>query len=202
MKQGAESAPRAEAIVTEVELRWGDPCASCGRDLVGHDVVLSLFMGRKDGPRCAACLARDVGREPDDFLRTAAQNVRRLDCYRAGWAHSDRRLAELGAWPSERVPADLRMDALDEDGGAVAPAEAAGGAHLAPDAVFDAHDTGCGDLVLELRVMLRALAPGAVLQVRAIDPGAPVDLPAWCRVTRNALVHQEHPLYWIRRRAE
>ncbi|MCB9908559.1 MAG: sulfurtransferase TusA family protein [Planctomycetes bacterium] len=60
---------------------------------------------------------------------------------------------------------------------------------------------GCGDLVLELRTRLQELEPGSVLEVRATDPGAPGDLPAWCRITHNPLVHHEHPRYWIQRRA-
>jgi tRNA 2-thiouridine synthesizing protein A len=61
---------------------------------------------------------------------------------------------------------------------------------------------GCGDLVLELRTRLLALAAGDVLLVRATDPGAPGDLPAWCRVTHHTLLHHDHPHYWIRRRTD
>jgi tRNA 2-thiouridine synthesizing protein A len=59
---------------------------------------------------------------------------------------------------------------------------------------------GCGDLVLELRLRLARLAPGAELRVRAIDPGAPEDIPAWCRLTGHALVEANPPLYRIRRK--
>ena len=68
------------------------------------------------------------------------------------------------------------------------------------EAVWDAGDLGCGDLVLEVRRRLAALPPGAVLRVTATDPGAPLDLPAWCRLTGNALVRAEPPAYWIRRK--
>jgi tRNA 2-thiouridine synthesizing protein A len=61
---------------------------------------------------------------------------------------------------------------------------------------------GCGDLVLELRMRVRALAPGQVLEVRATDPGAPEDLPAWCGLTGNKLVASKPPRYWIRRKEE
>jgi NifU-like protein involved in Fe-S cluster formation/TusA-related sulfurtransferase len=69
--------------------------------------------------------------------------------------------------------------------------------------VWDAGDLGCGDLVLELRGRLRAI-PGRVLRVIAFDPGAPEDIPAWCRLTGHALVHQEEATssYWIRARGE
>jgi tRNA 2-thiouridine synthesizing protein A len=61
---------------------------------------------------------------------------------------------------------------------------------------------GCGDLVLELRQRLRALAPGQVLEVRATDPGAPEDIPAWCGLTGNRLVRAEAPRYSIERKKD
>jgi tRNA 2-thiouridine synthesizing protein A len=70
---------------------------------------------------------------------------------------------------------------------------------LTPDAEWDAGDMGCGDLVLELRRRIQALGIGHVLKVVARDPGAPADLPAWCRLTGHAMVRADHPLYWIRR---
>jgi tRNA 2-thiouridine synthesizing protein A len=59
---------------------------------------------------------------------------------------------------------------------------------------------GCGDLVLELRMRLRSVESGQTLKVIARDPGAPADLPAWCRLTGNALVASNHPAYWIKRK--
>ncbi|MFN0163091.1 MAG: sulfurtransferase TusA family protein [Burkholderiales bacterium] len=66
------------------------------------------------------------------------------------------------------------------------------------DALWDAGDMGCGDLVLELRTRLRAM-PGRVLKVIALDPGAPSDIPAWCGMTRDTLLHQDpvERAYWI-----
>jgi tRNA 2-thiouridine synthesizing protein A len=58
-----------------------------------------------------------------------------------------------------------------------------------PAASWDAGDLGCGDLVLELRNRLRELPAGAVLAVRATDPAAPVDLPAWCGLCGHTLRH-------------
>ena len=68
------------------------------------------------------------------------------------------------------------------------------------DAEWDAGDTGCGDLVLELRQRVMALAPGAVFKLVAHDPGAPADLPAWCRMTGHTLLSATHPVYFIRRK--
>jgi tRNA 2-thiouridine synthesizing protein A len=68
------------------------------------------------------------------------------------------------------------------------------------DDAWDAGAMGCGELVLELRFRLQALPPGAVLELTATDPGAPEDLPAWCRMTGHALLRERHPHYWIRRK--
>ena len=68
------------------------------------------------------------------------------------------------------------------------------------DAEWDAGDMGCGDLVLALRGRLNTLPPGAVLKVSARDPAAPLDLPAWCRLTGHRLVRAAHPEYHIQRK--
>jgi tRNA 2-thiouridine synthesizing protein A len=68
------------------------------------------------------------------------------------------------------------------------------------DAEWDAGDMGCGDLVLELQARVRRLDAGQVLKLVARDPGAPADLPAWCRMTGHALVAEQHPVYFIRRK--
>jgi tRNA 2-thiouridine synthesizing protein A len=66
---------------------------------------------------------------------------------------------------------------------------------------WDAGDIGCGKLVFELRSRMDRLKPGDRLEVVARDPGARVDLPAWCRMTGNTLVSEEHPVYLIERKA-
>jgi tRNA 2-thiouridine synthesizing protein A len=70
----------------------------------------------------------------------------------------------------------------------------------APAQDWDAGDMGCGELVLELRLRLDAMAAGQVLRLVARDPGAPADLPAWCRMTGHTLVSAEPPVYHIRRK--
>jgi tRNA 2-thiouridine synthesizing protein A len=67
------------------------------------------------------------------------------------------------------------------------------------DREWNAGELGCGDLVLELRLKLRE-SPGNILKVIAVDPGAPADIPAWCRMTGNELVAQdlETQAYFIR----
>jgi tRNA 2-thiouridine synthesizing protein A len=74
---------------------------------------------------------------------------------------------------------------------------------VSADEMWDAGDLGCGPLVLELRKRLRKM-PGRVLKVRALDPAAPIDLPAWCRLTGNELVGQdaERQSFWIKSRLQ
>jgi len=68
-----------------------------------------------------------------------------------------------------------------------------------PSVAWDAGDLGCGDLVLELRMRMRELPIGTVLELTASDPGAPEDLPAWCRMTGQKLLASKHPHYRIRK---
>jgi tRNA 2-thiouridine synthesizing protein A len=69
-----------------------------------------------------------------------------------------------------------------------------------PDAEWDAGDMGCGELVLALRMRMHNLPFGGLIKVTALDPGAPEDLPAWCRMTGHTLVQMNHPHYFIRRK--
>ena len=74
---------------------------------------------------------------------------------------------------------------------------------IAHDDVWDAGDLGCGDLVIHLRNKLRAM-PGMVLMLVARDPGAPADIPAYCRMTGHELLKEDPAqfTYWIRARLE
>ena len=65
---------------------------------------------------------------------------------------------------------------------------------------WDAGDLGCGDLVLELMIRMKGMAPGNVLRLVALDPGAPADIPAWCRMTGHMLLEETPPVYLIRRK--
>jgi tRNA 2-thiouridine synthesizing protein A len=57
---------------------------------------------------------------------------------------------------------------------------------------------GCGELVVKLKLKLRnELQPGDILELTATDPGAPEDIPAWCRLTSNTLLSADHPKYYI-----
>lgn len=62
---------------------------------------------------------------------------------------------------------------------------------------WDAGHMGCGEILLLLRRRMKALDPGEVFKLTAHDPGAPVDMPAWCRLTGRRLLRANHPEYWI-----
>lgn len=62
---------------------------------------------------------------------------------------------------------------------------------------WDAGDMGCGRLVMELKNRVNRLSPGDRIEIVALDPGAPVDLPAWCRMTGNTMISADHPRYVI-----
>jgi len=70
---------------------------------------------------------------------------------------------------------------------------------MAENERWDAGEMGCAQLVFQLKLRLDRLAPGERIEVVARDPGAPVDLPAWCRMTGHALVSADPPVYVIQR---
>jgi tRNA 2-thiouridine synthesizing protein A len=67
--------------------------------------------------------------------------------------------------------------------------------------MFDGGDTGCGELLLDLLLFMKRQPDGAVVRVRALDPGAPLEIPAWCRLTHHQLLSSEHPIYKIQKPA-
>jgi tRNA 2-thiouridine synthesizing protein A len=66
---------------------------------------------------------------------------------------------------------------------------------------WEAGDIGCGQLVYELHRRMQGMQPGDRLEIIAHDPGAPTDLPAWCRMTGHTLVSASHPVYVIERKS-
>ena len=74
-------------------------------------------------------------------------------------------------------------------------------AHWEFDEVYDAVDRGCGDFIIDLKRVVTPLPPGTNLMVASRDAGAPVEIPAWCRLTRHRLVDAAPPFYLIRTRS-
>jgi tRNA 2-thiouridine synthesizing protein A len=171
---------RTAALLATLEAAGEPRCAGCGGPVCGHELVMSTAVGHKDEPRCASCLAASVGRDRASFVGDVFEYIRRQACYREGWRWASRR---------EGIGEDARPACVFEES-------------MRHDEAWDAGDLGCGDLVLELRLRLQAMAAGHVLRLRATDPGAPQDLPAWCGLTGHKLLEARHPLYWIRRKSE
>ncbi|MEO0649358.1 MAG: sulfurtransferase TusA family protein [Planctomycetota bacterium] len=218
MEPGPRASWTAERVVAEVERAWGTACVDCATITVGHEVVIGLLLGERER-RCSSCLAARHGREPGGFLDLARASIARLDCFRAGWEAADRRLDREAAWParlssSRRLSKDDGAEAdapgserggpgAEEPAGAgVGPAGELGPERSSAVEAYDAGDLGCGELVLELRRRLNALAPGQRLRLVARDPGAPEDLPAWCGLTGHLLVRAAHPEYLLARRPD
>lgn len=65
---------------------------------------------------------------------------------------------------------------------------------------FDGGDKECGELLLELRLYFDSLPAGTTVQVTARDPGAYIDLPAWCRLVGHRLLERDHPTYLIKKK--
>lgn len=187
-------------ILRELEVLEGARCTGCRRALCGHHAMVALVMGFKSAPRCAGCLAEALGLEFDGFLDQVGEVVSHRDCYRSGWSWADgRENVEAGT-----RPACLKSMENDEPRKPKKPRVAlpAGPASGPTEDAWDAGQMGCGDLVLELRLRLSRLAPGGVLRLVAQDPGAPEDIPAWCRLTGHSLLESKHPEYTIRRRED
>jgi tRNA 2-thiouridine synthesizing protein A len=62
-------------------------------------------------------------------------------------------------------------------------------------------ELGCGDLIYELKLQFERVDPGDVVRIVTDDPGAPRELPAWCRMTGHRLLEADAPFYVIEARA-
>lgn len=191
-----------QRLLAHVERLRTSPCSDCGRAICGHEALFDVALGGQDTPRCLDCLARAMGRESRELRDQLAEHLRRRECYGLAWRLESRRETS----PSDAHPDCLWPNVACEPPSpappvaAVAPIEPARDAPPVALARWDAGDLGCGDLVLRLRLLLREMPPGSVLELVAQDPGAPADLPAWCGLTGHTLVAHRHPTYWIRRK--
>lgn len=175
----------------------GAACVDCARSVCGHEALFAVAMGFKSAPRCLGCLARGLDREAGPLRDELTEFMQQRDCYRQAWdAASDR----------EALPRGPRPRCLWQGCDPAATPMISAQCPAAPENTdtyvehWDAGDLACGDLVLALRGRLMALPPTTVLKVTARDPAAPLDLPAWCRLTGHRLLRGEHPDYFIRRK--
>ncbi|GAB3677408.1 hypothetical protein GCM10027589_47610 [Actinocorallia lasiicapitis] len=67
---------------------------------------------------------------------------------------------------------------------------------------IDGGDKACVKLLLELRGRIAALPGNTLIHLIALDPAAPLDLPAWCHLTGHTylgpLPGTHHPTYALR----
>ncbi len=184
-----------EALLADIDRLEGSACASCGSRLCGHQCVIAVQMGLKDAALCVRCLAASLELEPTAFLERALAFLLRRDCYRTAWHRASVNEAQADLqrpaclWGRGPVELDVRSSPAPE------AAPPAGEEH------WDLGDEGCGDLALALRRRVSALEPGTILQVRATDPGAQHDIPAWCRLAGHALLEASHPTYRIQKKS-
>ena len=203
MNQTADSREDSQtaAILTDLLRMQGGRCKECSAALCGHETLMNLVAGYKDSPRCLSCLARMMGRGPEDVRDHLLGYILNRPCRHAGWMWANR---EEGTeptalpqclWPRAGI---VRREAQPEQTTTVSADGPA--SHPAHDAAWDAGDLGCGELVMGLRMRLQSMKPGQVLKLTATDAGIPEDLPAWCRLTGHTLISANHPEYLIQRR--
>lgn len=193
--EGRDEGATAAEIIRWAESRGERLCGSCSRRLCTHELLVQLALGTGQEPRCIDCTARLLGRERSELLESLRGFIVHRDCRREAW---------LWASAREGYPSSDRPPCLWPAGpppGLPVATEAAQAAGIPSGTCerWDAGALGCGELVLELRLRLRRLGPGAVLHLVATDPGAPEDLPAWCRLTGNRLLEARPPNYWVAR---
>lgn len=192
--ENARQDARTRSALADVARLTGAACRCCGVALCGHEAVFALVLGYKAAPRCLACTAAHMGEAIADLRQRTLTYLRRHDCFDAAW----RRAGELEtSLDVERPTCVFSMASHTRPDTERAPATVTDGASVT---TWDAGATSCGDLALELRQRLIALPPGGILVLRAEDPGAPVDVPAWCTVTGHTLLDARHPTYRIRRK--
>ena len=187
-------AERTATLRASVDAVAERPCAACGARLCGHEAVFAVLLGARHAPRCAACAARELDEDRAALCERARQWILRRDCFLAVF----RAAGEREGFGTTDRPSCL-FAATPTDVAAAAPSTA-GAVPPVADAVHDAGDLGCGDLVIDLKFRLADLPPGTVLEVRATDPAAPIDLPAWCGLVGHTLLQASPPRYWIRRK--
>ena len=65
---------------------------------------------------------------------------------------------------------------------------------------FDTLDRGCGDFLLELKLHLAGFPAGTRFMIASRDAVAPIEVPAWCRLTGHVLLDARPPYFLIRKR--
>lgn len=160
----------------------GGSCALCQQAYSATEAVFSIALGLKNSPRCTKCLALGLNKSIAELRADLMNYINRRECYRKALQEAEHLDGECPR-PDFTRPGTTTSTEIPE------PPQSS--------TFWDAGDMGCGELVMALRMRLRQLSPETALEVRATDPAAPEDIPAWCRLTGHQLVSMNHPRYVI-----
>ena len=67
---------------------------------------------------------------------------------------------------------------------------------------FDGGEETCGRVIINLYTYLKQVQPGTRVLLISRDAAAPIEFPAWCRMTKNDLLEMAHPFYLIEYKPE
>ncbi len=160
-------------------------CRKCGQSVCAREVVINHVLGYQQFTFCLHCLSAAVGQAAMDLCELVGRYLADRACYRKEWRavtccdHD----GEKPCCPSllENAPHQRDwweskvLNTVDED-------------DLQADAFCDTNAMGCGDLMIALMKSIKPLQVGQVLEVRALDPGAAADIPAWCNLAGHTLL--------------
>lgn len=192
--------PTAEALIEEMQRRDGCDCEACGARLCSHQILMNIAMGFRECPHCIPCLAVALNHSVEELRDLLVNYLQQKECHQTAWQWADRNEGLLPGEPRLCLEFAERPKSAAASNAPQAAGDQSEASPSTATVEWDAGDMGCGDLVLELRLRLASMQPGDVIKLCARDPGAPEDLPAWCRLTGHVLLRAEHPTYWIERK--
>ena len=67
---------------------------------------------------------------------------------------------------------------------------------------FDGGEETCGRVIINLYTYLKHVPPGTRVLLISRDSAAPIEVPAWCRMTKNTWQDMAHPYYHIEYKPE
>jgi len=179
----------AESLIRKLRERADDACATCSGGLPFADMLMSIAMGFQNKPLCLPCLAGELRQEIEPLRSQLLDYFSQRECYEGAWRWVGEQEDSHATIPTTRIAKPTGSVEHHPSGDTITH-----------HAEWDAGDMSCGDLVLELRMRMQKMPPLTILKLRATDPGAPADLPAWCGLIGHRLVRATHPEYWIERK--
>lgn len=180
-------------LMSDLDRITGTRCGRCEHTLCGHEGLVAIVLGQAARPLCIACLAEGLGTDASELAAGVFAHVRRRDCFSKACSVA----SEREGFGAGVAPVCVFAVAAIASAGELEPGSGAAADRPAATDRWDAGDKGCGELVLELFMRLKAAPAGTVLALRATDLAAPLDIPAWCSLTGNRLVYAAPPEYLI-----